>query len=135
MLQNGASPYEIVEVYTTKSRRQIKDTFKRLKKQQDQQTAQQQQMEQQQLEQQQAQFEQQQQMLLQQNEESKQFEAWQAELDRINKKEVAIINQLGRNENATQDVNKDGIADALQVAQLNQKSLEATNKYNLDLIS
>lgn len=133
MLQNGASPYEIVEVYTTKSRRQIKDTFKRLKKQQDAQIAQQQQIEQQQLEQSQAQFEQQQQMLLAQDEKNKQYEAWQKELDRINKKEVAIINQLGRNENATSDSNNDGIADALQVAQLNQQSLDSTNKYNLEL--
>lgn len=133
MLQNGASPYEIVEVYTTKSRRQIKDTFKRLKKQQDAQVAQQQQIEQQQLEQQQAQFEQQQQMLLEQDEKNKQYEAWQSELDRLNKKEVALIGALKNNENATADNNGDGIADALQVAQLNQQSMDSTNKYNLEL--
>lgn len=133
MLQNGASPYEIVEVYTTKSRRQIKDTFKRLKKQQDAQTAQQQQIEQQQLEQDQAQFEQQQQMFLAQDEKNKQYDAWQKELDRINKKEVALIGALKNNENATADNNGDGIADALQVAQLNQQSLDSTNKYNLEL--
>ncbi len=132
MLQNGASPYEIVEIYTTKSKRQIKDIFKRLKKEQQAQIQQQQQIEQQQLEQQQAQFESQEQSLMQQNADDKQFEAWQAELDRINKKEVAIISQLGRNENATADNNSNGIADALEISKMTQDSINATNQYNLE---
>ena len=72
-------------------------------------------------------------MLLAQDEKNKQYDAWQKELDRINKKEVALIGALKNNENATADNNGDGIADALQVAQLNQQSLDSTNKYNLEL--
>lgn len=133
MLQNGASPYEIVEIFTTKSKRQIKDVFKKLKKQQDEMLKQQQQLEQQKVEQQQAQFEQAQQDILAKEDRDRQFESWQAELDRINKKEVAIINQLGRNENAAADVNNNGVADALETTRLTSDIDQANNKHLLEV--
>jgi len=52
-------------------------------------------------------------------------------LDRINKKEVAAINALRHNENATADDDNSGIADSLEVTnQMNAKS-----KANQDYLS
>ena len=70
--------------------------------------------------------------MLQQQAQEKQIEMenenYQNELDRINKKEIAVINALRNNENATADVNNDGIADALQITSLD----DARAKANLD---
>ena len=47
----------------------------------------------------------------------------QNELDRINKKEVANINALKNNENATADIDNSGVSDALEVTnQMNVRS-------------
>lgn len=55
-LQNGASLYDIAELYTTDSMRRLKDTFKRLKNKQEEFMQNQQQLQQQQLTQDQQQF-------------------------------------------------------------------------------
>lgn len=132
MLQNGASPYEIAEIYSTKSKRQIKDSLKKLKQKQDEQIAQAQQLEQQKLQQQQEQFQQDQARQVQEDQNNRDYEAWQKELDRINKKEVALLNQLGRNENATADLNNNSIADPLETTRLTQDIVNANNSYNLE---
>lgn len=91
MLQNGATPYEIATLYTTNSVRQMKQVFKSLRDKMDAMQQQQMQMEQQQMEQQQAQFEQQMQLQAQQQEEMLANQNEQAELERLNKKEIALI--------------------------------------------
>jgi hypothetical protein len=96
MLQNGASPYEIIQLYTTNSLRTMKQVFKNLKDKQDQMAQKQQQLEQLQTEQQQKQFEFQMQREEQEEAEQRQFEHNENELDRLNKKEIAYIGALGK---------------------------------------
>jgi hypothetical protein len=123
VLQNGGSLYDVIEMYTTKSQRDMKKTFKDLKDKQDKQQQTQNEQQQQQLDQQQQQFEQAQEMAQQQVLAQRENENYQNELDRINRKEVAAINALKNNENATQDLDNSGIADSLEVTnQINAKS-------------
>ncbi|MBC7088644.1 MAG: hypothetical protein H5T96_09315, partial [Tissierellales bacterium] len=91
-MQNGASFYDIIELWSTNSVREIKRKFKDLRDFQMQQQQQAQQLEQQKLEQaQQIAAVQMQQQELQRKEEMIN-QNYQNELDRINKKEIAIIN-------------------------------------------
>lgn len=95
MLQNGVSPYEISILYSTNSIRQMKDIFRKLKEKQEAFQEQQVEMQQQQLKQA---DEAQKNMLAHQ--ELLQREAmlntnYQNELNRINKKEIAIIQTTG----------------------------------------
>lgn len=91
MLQNGASPYEVSELFTSKSARHIKDMFKRLKDKQEAFEQQQQQIEQQKIEQSQQQFQQQQELVQLQLEKQQAFEAYQKEQDRLSKERIAYI--------------------------------------------
>lgn len=133
MLQNGASVYDVAVLYSTNSVRQMKDTFKALKDQQEQFAASQQQMEQQRMQQEsaiaQAQMEQAQKM----HQDQVINDNYNKELDRINKKEVAVINASSRNENALQDENSNGLADALEVTRMANDTDLAQQKYNLEL--
>jgi hypothetical protein len=138
ILQNGGSLYDVIELYTTKSQRDMKKTFKDLKDKQDQQIQTQNDQNQQQLDQQQQQAQAAQEQLAQQAQMTMENENYQNELDRINKKEVAAISALKNNENATQDLDKSGIADSLEITnQMNIKS-KATQEYQAkmaDIIS
>ena len=118
IIQNGGSLYDVIELYSTKSLREMKKTFKDLRDRQVQMQEQAQQLEQQKLEQQQQALQAQLQQAQQQHEEQIANENYNKELDRLNKKEVAIINQLGRNENATVDTDNDGLADALEITKM-----------------
>ena len=123
ILQNGGSLYDVIELYTTKSQRDMKKTFKDLKDKQDQQIQTENEQKQQELDQAQKQFE----KGLEEAERIRQAveanENYQKQLDRINKKEVAAINALRNNENATEDADNSGIADSLEVTnQMNAKS-------------
>lgn len=91
MLQNGASPYEIALLHDTKSIRQVKNTFKKLKEQMDALQQQAQQTEQMKIQQQQQQFEQAQQLAQLQDEKNKAFEAYEREQDRLSKERIAYI--------------------------------------------
>lgn len=133
LMQNGGSLYDVIELYSTKSMREMKKIFRELRDKQDEMQQQAQQLEQQKLEQQQQAL----QAQLEQAERLKQEEIandnYQKELDRINKKEVALINALGRNENATADEDNSGIADALEVSRLTQEESKAAQAYQLKM--
>lgn len=133
MLQNGASPYEIVSIYTTKSLRQVKDTMKRLKEQQDQMIAQQQQLEQQKLEQQQAQFEQQAQLAMLEKEKDVQNDNMNKALDRESKERIAIIQASGFGEVQPEDADGDGVFDVLELQKITDAQSKAKNDYDLKL--
>lgn len=133
MLQNGATPYEIINIYSTNSIRQMKKVFKNLKEKQDQLLQGQQSLEQQQLQQAQEATQMQIQAELEEKERDRQFQAWQNELDRLNKKEVALLNAYGKNQGATADSNADGIADALQVVSHADERVDSLNEFNLRL--
>lgn len=123
ILQNGGSLYDVIEMYTTKSQREMKKTFKDLKDKQDAQIQTENDQKQQALDQAQQQFEQGLEDAERIRTDEQQNENYQNELDRINKKEVAAINALRNNENATQDLDGSGIADSLEVTnQMNAKS-------------
>lgn len=133
VIQNGGTLYDVIELYSTKSMREMKKTFKTLKDRQQQLQDQQMQMQQQQLEQQQqiaaaqlqAQQQQQQEALANQN--------YQQELDRINKKEIALINAAARGEAATQDVDQSGTPDILEISNLSIQQSKAAQDYQLKM--
>ena len=60
-------------------------------------------------------------------------ENYQKELDRINKKEVALINALGRNEGATADLDNSGTADALEITKMEADQRQAFKDYDLKM--
>lgn len=133
MLQNGADIHDVTVLYSMNSIRQMRDTFKKLKEKREEMYQQSQELEQAQLAQQNEAMQMQLAAQAEERERDRQFEAYQNELDRLNKKEVALINQLGRNENATQDLDSNGVADALETVRLTNE-IDATNKeYQLKL--
>jgi hypothetical protein len=129
LLQNGGSFTDVIELYSTNSIRQMKEVFTKLRQKQEQMQQQQQQLEQQKVQQQQEQFQQAQQQAYQQHQEEVANENYNKELDRLNKKEVALIMALGRNENATADVDRSGVADALEVSRLSAETDKANRDY------
>ena len=73
----------------------------------------------------QAQQQQQQEMLANQN--------YQQELDRINKKEIALINAAAKGEAATQDVDESGTPDILEISNLSMQQSKAAQDYQLKM--
>jgi hypothetical protein len=133
VIQNGGTLYDVIELYSTKSMREMKKTFKTLKDRQQQMQDQQMQMQQQQLEQQQqiatAQLEAQQ----QQQQETLANQNYQQELDRINKKEIALINAAARGEAATQDADESGTPDILEISNLSMQQSKAAQDYQVKM--
>lgn len=129
LIQNGGSLYDVIELYSTKSMREMKKTFKDLRDQKLQQQQQAQQLQQQQLEQQQqiAQAQMQQQEQLAASKEAN--ENLQNELDRVNKKEIAIINAMSKEGSATQDLDSSGSPDSLEIEKLAIQQSTARKNY------
>ncbi|HEU4608588.1 MAG TPA: hypothetical protein VFS31_10810, partial [Chitinophagaceae bacterium] len=132
-LQNGASLYDIAELYTTDSMRKLKDTFKRLKNKQEEFMRNQQQLQQQQLTQAQQQFVATQQVEELARREQMINENYQRELDRVNKKEIALISTFGRQQNNMKDTDGNGTADMLEVSRLSLDELSAARQHELAL--
>jgi hypothetical protein len=133
VIQNGGTLYDIIELYSTKSMRDMKKTFKNLRDRQQQMQDQQTQIQQQQLDQQREIAQAQMQMQQQQRQEELNNENYQNELDRINKKEVAVINALGRNENAADDNDNSGVADVLEMTNLSMQQAKAAQDYQMKM--
>ena len=133
VIQNGGTLYDIIELYSTKSMREMKKTFKELRDRQQQLQDQQMQMQQAQLEQQREIAAAQLQAQTQQRQEEMANENYQKELDRINKKEVAVINALGRNENAAADTDESGTADVLEMTNLSMQQQKAAQDYQMKM--
>ena len=129
LIQNGGSLYDIIELYSTKSMREMKKTFKDLRDQQLQQQQAAQQQQQAQLEQQgkiaEAQMQQAQQMAAQETAN----ENYQNELDRVNKKEIAIINAMSKEGTATSDLDNSGTPDSLEIEKLSLQQSTARKNY------
>lgn len=133
MLQNGASPYEIITLYSTNSIRQMKKIFFDLKKKQEEFAQTQQQIAQQELQNQQRAEAAKLEFEARENELDRVQESHEKELDRINKKEVAVIGALGRNENATADNDNSGVADALEITQMANETAMANKDHQIKL--
>lgn len=133
MLQNGGSLYDVSVLYTTNSIRLIKDTFKKLKDYQEQVQQQEQQRKQQELEQQQKQFEFMQKEAERVRLQTQANDNYQAELDRINKKEVSIIATFKGQQNNLKDENANNVPDILETSRLNLDRANSDKTYQLAL--
>jgi hypothetical protein len=133
LMQNGGSLYDVVELYGTKSIRELKKVFKDLRDKQDAQQQQAAQLEQQKLEQ----ATQQQQAALAQAKEL--FEAtmanenYQKELDRLSKEKIAIISATGYGQVESEDTNNNLIPDVLEMSRLSLEESKATKDYSLKI--
>jgi len=133
VIQNGGTLYDVIELYSTKSMREMKKTFKDLR---DQQVAQQQQTQQLQQQQQQAQEQQaqaQQQFAIQQHQEQLAHDDYQKELDRLSKEKIAIIQATGFGKVPGEDINQDTIPDVLEMSKLTAEQNKASKDYSLKM--
>ena len=130
LVQNGGSLYDIIELYSTKSMREMKKTFKDLRDQQlqQQQAAQQQQ---------QAQMEQQGKIAEAQMQQTQQLAAsetanenYQNELDRINKKEIAMINAASKEGATSEDLDDSGSPDILEIEKIGMQQKVAQKNFD-----
>jgi hypothetical protein len=130
LIQNGGTLYDVIELYSTKSMREMKKTFKDLRDRQMEQQQQQLQLQQQQQEQQgkiaQAQI----QEAARMTQEKQANENYQNELDRINKKEIAMINAMSKEGGATADLDMSGTPDALEIEKLASQQTKAQKDYD-----
>lgn len=129
VIQNGGSLYDIIELYGTNSVRQMKKVFKTLKERQEQ-------LQDQQIQLQQQQLEQQQQIAAAQLEQAQaQYDSkiandnLQAELDRINKKEIALIAAEAKG-GPLSDVDTSGVPDVLEISKLSTEQTKAQKEYD-----
>ena len=133
VIQNGGSLHDVIELYGTNSIRQMKNVFKKLKDRQEQLQDQQMQQQQQQLDQQkqiaQAQIE----AAQQQAEQKIANDNYQAELDRINKKEIALINAEAKG-GPLSDEDQSGSPDVLEIGKLQNEQVRAARDYQAKMV-
>jgi hypothetical protein len=133
VIQNGGTLYDVIELYSTKSMREMKKTFKDLRDQQVAQQQQQQQLAQQQQEAQQQQAQAAQEFAIQQHQEQMAHDDYQKELDRLSKKEIAIIQATGFGNVASEDENANAIPDVLEISRLANDQDKAVKDYGLKM--
>ena len=133
VIQNGGSLHDVIELYSTNSVRQMKKVFKTLKDRQQQMEDQKMQMQQQQLEQQQQIAQAQMQQAQVQNEQKIANDNYQKELDRINKKEIAIIQATGFGRVGAEDTNANEVPDVLEMGKLVNEQTKAAKDYELKM--
>ena len=132
-MQNGGTLYDIIELYSTKSMRQMKKTFKDLRDRVWQQQEEAQKLEQQKVQQQQQAVEMQLQEAARMKAEETANENYQRELDRINKKEIAIIQATGFGNVESEDANQNAIPDAFEISKLASEESKAAKEYELKM--
>ena len=130
VIQNGGTLYDVIELYSTKSMREMKKTFKDLRDRQMAQQDQAAQQKQQELEQQQKQAEAQVEQAAQQHQEQLAHDDYQKELDRLSKKEIAIIQATGFGKVESEDTNANNIPDVLEMSKLTHEQDKATKDYS-----
>lgn len=132
-LQNGGTIYDIVELYSTKSMREIKKTFKELRDRQLAMQEEAQKLEQQKIEQAREAVKAQ---LAEQREEKEREmanENYNKELDRINDKEIAIIRATGFGQVESEDLNQNNVPDAFEVSKLAAEQTKANKEYAMKM--
>ena len=132
VIQNGGSLHDVIELYSTNSIRQMKKVFKTLKERQEQLQDQQMQQQQQQMEQQQQQAQAQMQLAQQQQAEKLAHDDYQNELDRINKKEIALIAAESKS-GPLSDVDTSGVPDVLEISKLANEQSKAAKDYQMKM--
>lgn len=129
LIQNGGTLYDVVELYTTKSMREMKKTFKDLRDRQVAQQDQAQQLEQQKLQQQQEATQATLQQAAQLAQEKQAHDDYQKELDRLSKEKIAIIQATGFGNVESEDTNENAIPDVLEMSKLTQAENKASKDY------
>lgn len=129
MLQNGVSAYEVTKIYSTNSMRRIEQILEKVKEKNEQFAAQQQQIEQEANQMKAQEIQMKMQMEVSENEKDRLHESYENQLDRIAEKEKALIMAYGRNDNALQDNNGNGLADALEVTRLGNEMANADEEF------
>jgi hypothetical protein len=130
IIQNGGTLYDVIELYSTKSMREMKKTFKDLRDRQVEQQQQQMQLQQQQQEQQGKIAQAQLQEAARMAQEKVANDNYQNELDRINKKEIAMINAMSKEGGASADLDMSGTPDALEIEKLASQQTKAQKDYD-----
>jgi hypothetical protein len=133
VIQNGGSLHDVIELYSTNSIRQMKKVFKTLKERQEEMQERQQQMQEQQ---QQAAQQQQQQQIAQAQQLQEQklaHDDYQAELDRINKKEIALINAESKGIGLP-DVDQNAVPDVLEMTKISNDQSKAAKDYQMKMM-
>jgi hypothetical protein len=130
VLQNGGSLHDVIELYSTNSMRQMKKVFKTLKERQEQLQNTQMQQKQQELEQQQQIGQAQLAQAQQQAEEKIANDNYNAELDRINKKEIALIAAESK-AGPLSDIDASGAPDVLEIEKLSAEKDNASREYQM----
>jgi hypothetical protein len=133
VIQNGGSLHDVIELYSTNSIRGMKKVFKTLKDRQEQMQDQQMQQQQQQMEQQQQQAQAQLEQAQLAQEQQLAHDDYQKELDRISKKEIAIIQATGFGKVESEDVNTNAIPDVLEVSRLSNEQARASKDYQMKM--
>ena len=128
VLQNGGSLHDVIELYSTNSVREMKKVFKVLKERQQQLEDQKMQQQQQQLEQQQQQAEAALQQAAQMQQEKVANDNYQAELDRLNKVQIALIAAESKS-GPLSDVDTSGTPDVLEMSKLTTEQNKANRDY------
>ena len=133
LMQNGGSLYDVIELYSTKSMREMKKTFKELRDQQLEMQQKQQQLaeKQQQAQQEQAQAALQQAAQLQQEQQA--HDDYQRELDRLSKEKIAIIAATGFGNVGSEDENANAVPDVLEMSRLTSDQDKASKDYSLKM--
>jgi hypothetical protein len=133
LMQNGGSLYDVIELYSTKSVREMKKTFKTLKERQEQMQDQQMQLKQQEQQQQAEQAQAAMQQAQMQHEQKIANDNYQKELDRLSKEKIAIIQATGFGNVESEDVNRNTIPDVLEMTKITNEENKASKEYNLKL--
>ena len=133
VIQNGGSLSDIIELYSTDSVRQMKKVFTTLKSRQEELEITKLQQQQQQLDQQQQQADAQIQAAQQAQQEKMAHDDYQNELDRINKKEIALIAAESKS-GPLSDVDTSGVPDVLEINKLATEESKAMKDYQSKMV-
>jgi hypothetical protein len=133
VIQNGGSLYDVIELYSTKSMRAMKKVFKELRDRQMQVQDQQMQTQQQQIDQQREIAAAQLQQAQLQKEQEIANDNYQNELDRLNKKEIALIAAEAKNMGPLSDVDKSGAPDVLEINKIAAEQSRTAKDYEMKM--
>jgi hypothetical protein len=131
VIQNGGSLYDVIDLYSTKSVRQMKKTFKDLRDKQEQVIQAQQQQAQQQLDQQNQQAQATLAQAQSQHEADLAHQDYQNELDRLNRKEIALI--AAESKGALPDADMNQVPDVLEISKISLEQSKAQRDYQTKL--
>lgn len=133
IIQNGGSTYDIIELYSSNSVRDMKKKFKDLRDFQMQQQQQAQEMQQQQIEGQQQQAAAQLQQAMQIHQMDMENDNYQKQLDRLSEEKIAIIKATGFGMVGAEDANKNEVPDVMEASKLAAQTNQANQEHSLKL--